>query len=288
MQNYTPNLLKIVAQIDDGRRKQGRRYSTNTLVWMVILGTLLGAKYLVEICELFEHDRKLQKCLSRITGEELKTIPSPTTLSRALKKFSLGSLIDGLWLDSFGETLEEVRIAGDGKVMRGIHDGSKRQILSLVNEHSFPLAQIELETKENEITALMRFLREGKHMFPTKSLFTFDAIQTQVALLRELQLQNYKYFLKVKSNQKELKEHLSYIFNQGENDIYNPLKVSRYHQVEKQHDRHSTWEVITSTDFEPTDLPPGFESVRTIGYIKTTTKTLLHTTLWSKKAYYYR
>ncbi|MBU0578369.1 transposase family protein [Patescibacteria group bacterium] len=122
--DYTPNLVKIVKQIKDERQQRGQRYTTEVIIWILILGVLLGGENLVSIYELFVYKKKLRKIIYKLIGKKLNKIPHPTTISRALKKISLEGLIEGLSLDQLGEELEdELYVAGDGKVMRGIHNG---------------------------------------------------------------------------------------------------------------------------------------------------------------------
>ena len=266
MPKYTPNVIKIVKQVRDTRRKQGRRYTTQVLVWMLLLGTILGETHLVEICDLFRYNKKLRGCMTRLTGKKLDSIPHSTTVSRALQKLQLGNLIEYLNKSWSSCELKKVLVAGDGKVMKGIHDGSKRQILTFVDQNMFPLYQAEIDSKENEITALVNLLKTYKLKLPKGSIITLDAIHTQVSVLKQLRKESVDYLPKVKGNQKELQRQLAYIFHQGKLDKSYPLKTSNYKTFQKAHDRFTTWDITTSTDFCAKDLPIGFESVKTIGF----------------------
>jgi hypothetical protein len=159
MTKDTPNLVKVVKQIKDGRHKQGRRYSAQTIVWLVIIGTLLGKSNIVCICELFFYNKKLRKIFSKITQEKLDKVPHATTISRALEKMDLESLL------------------------KKINNDLKSQ-----------------------------------------------------------------------------------------NNKSSPLDINTYKKFEKAHDRETTWKITISTDFCSKDLPKGFESVKTIGFIETETK----------------
>lgn len=273
MKKYTSNLVKIVKQVSDSRRKQGLRYSAPTIIWIVLIGLFLGETHLLGICSLFIYREKLRKLVSKLSGQHFNAVPNPTTVSRALKMIGLGNLLERLQLNfDFSNLLDDVVVAGDGKVMTGIHDGSQRQILSLVTGKLFPIHQVVLKNKENEITALVKLLKNKVVKFSEKTIFTFDAIQTQISVIKQLKKNNFEYLLKVKENQQELKDQLKYIFFQGENDKSFPLKTNIYTRFEKQHDRFTTWKTVISNDFSANDLPNGFDSVQTIGYIETTTK----------------
>lgn len=287
MKNYTPNLVKIVKQIKDSRNKQGQRYSSQTIIWIVIIGTLLGESSLVCICELLFYNKKLRRLISKITKEKLVKVPHSTTISRALKKMNLENLLEKINFELLNQDVGSVAnlIAGDGKVMRGIHDGSKRQILSFVNSELFPVFQVELENKENEITTFQKLLKDNKLKLPKKSLLTLDAIHTQVKTIKQLKKKDLDYLFKVKSNQKELRSQLIYIFLQGKLDKSYPLKVNIYKKFEKAHDRETNWKTTISTDFCSRDLPTGFESVKTIGFIETKTKRPIYEKYSGKKKY---
>jgi predicted transposase YbfD/YdcC len=271
MQDCTVNLVKNVEQIKDGRRRQGKRYSCQVIVWILILGLLHGCHNLLAIYDLFTNCKELKELIAQITKEELKDIPHPTTISRALQKCDWDNFLRQLCLDQ-SSNLEDLVIAVDGKVMRGIHNGSNRHILSLVNQQNQLVMQGELDTKENEITALKKLLQDRSFHLPKGTIFTGDALFTQGEIIKQLQKRQADYIFKVKDNQKELKSELAYIFHQGLFDQAYPLKIDQYSQSENKHDRDTTWKIITSQDFDSQDLPLGFQSVKTIGFISTHTK----------------
>lgn len=287
MKDNTLDLNKIVKQIPDRRRDQGKRYKAEVIVWILVLGKLLGKKNLVEIYELFKYNKELRKYVSKFSNQKLVAIPHPTTITRALEKLGLTNLVKQLNLSQVEQKpkTSEMCVAGDGKVIRGIHDGSKRQILSFVDQDLFPLGQVEISEKENEITALVNLLEENNLVLPEGSLLTLDAIHTQVSTIKQLQKKKLNYLLKVKGNQKELKNQLNYIFHQGELDKSNPLKINTYKKSENDHDRETTWETTSSTDFCSKDLPKGFESVKTIGFIETSTKRPIYKKYSGEKYY---
>jgi predicted transposase YbfD/YdcC len=269
MSNYTPNLKKLVEQIKDSRSKQGRRYSGTVIIWMLILGLLCGRKNLTEVYELFSWQVKLKKLVEKITGQKLVTIPHPTTISRALGRMNWQSLPKQIdWNLNF--CLDDLLVAVDGKTMRGIHNHTPRHILTLVSQDCLPLGQKAVTLKENEITAFKQLLRELA--LPQGAVITADALLTQVEIIKLLEKKKLDYVLKVKDNQQELKSHLSYIFRQGLADHTCPLKIEEYQRQACSHDRETSWKIVTTDDFDSTDLPGGFSSVKTIGFIHTTTK----------------
>jgi predicted transposase YbfD/YdcC len=269
MTNYTLNLKNLVEQIKDGRRKQGKRYQGETIIWLLLIGSLCGRKNLTEVYELFSWQVKLKKLVEKITGQKLVTIPHPTTISRALGKMNWQDWLKQInWNLNF--CLDDLLVAVDGKTMRGIHDGSARHILSLINQDCLPLGQKAVETKENEITAFGQLL--GQLALPQGAVITVDALLTQVEIIKLLGEKGLHYVFKVKDNQKELKSHLNYIFRQGLADHTYPLKIKEYQRQEFRHDRETSWKIVTTDDFDSTDLPGGFSSAKTIGFIYTTTK----------------
>ena len=71
MSNCTLNLKKVVKGIKDGRSRQGRRYSSEVMIWILILGLCEGGKNLTQIYELFSWQKSLTKLIEKITGEKL-------------------------------------------------------------------------------------------------------------------------------------------------------------------------------------------------------------------------
>jgi len=270
MSDCTLNLVRNVRQIKDGRRKQGKRYSSETIIWILILGLLCGEENLAAIYDLFLYKKSLVRFLVRITGKELKTIPHVTTISRALAKMNWQNTLLQLLTIDYGWILDELLIAVDGKTLRGIHNGTARHILSLVNQDCLPLTQCAVSTKENEIIAFKRLL--SKVVLPPGTIITADALLTQAEIIEMMEKKKLDYVFKVKDNQKELKSQLTYIFRQGLSDQTYPLKIDEFSKEESNHDRETIWKVVTTTDFNSTDLPVGFSSVKTLGFIYTITK----------------
>ena len=174
MSNCIVNLKKVVKGIEDGRSRQGQRYTGEMIVWILLIGLFYGKKNLTEIHELFIWQKSLARLVSMITGEKLKAIPHPTTISRALTKMDYQGCFKVLSLD-LNFCLDNLLLAIDGKTMRGIHNGSSRHILSLINQDCLLLCQTAVKIKENEITAFKTSL-SNLFIFPLKSVTPLDVL----------------------------------------------------------------------------------------------------------------
>lgn len=206
-------LLQAFSHVHDGRRTFGKRHSLSCILVLLFGGITAGATTLKD-CHLWAlHNRRfLREFFSLVHG-----IPDPTTISRAIQKVDMNSLVHTytLWQELIygkGKTA-----SFDGKTINGIHGGRViRHVLSLfVHETHQIIGQIGVTQKENEIPAAKRlFAQVGRNML-SGMLLLGDALHTQTETAKAILAYDADYLFVVKENQEQLHQDLAYLFTEG-------------------------------------------------------------------------
>jgi predicted transposase YbfD/YdcC len=133
-------------------------------------------------------------------------------------------------------------MAIDGKTLRRSHDrahglGALHSVTLWASEFGLTLAQVAIEEKSNEITAIPELL---KLVDMKGAIITIDAMGTQTAIAREIIDGEADYVLALKGNQGSLYEAASpYVDQQMQNDFAD-VNVRRHTTTETSHGREET------------------------------------------------
>ena len=144
-------------------------------------------------------------------------IPDPTTISYALQRCDVASLVSA-W-NTFRRTVygwESDWVASmDGKTLRGVHGAAAiRHMLSLLtHERMQTIGQIGVSSKENEIPAAHRLFKQTAIAGLT---IIADALHTQKDTVTALLAHHADYVLMVKENQPELASVCALAFTDGQ------------------------------------------------------------------------
>ena len=177
-------LFQFLSEIEDYRRKEGRRYQLPEILEFSILAILSGAKSYRNIEQFI---RKRYPLLNDIYSLNWKRLPSYTTIRNIICNTPQSHLENAF--REFSKTLEEstspekdaTTVSIDGKVIRGSFDNftdqKAVQILgAFLQESNIILGHIEISTKKNEIP-MAQVLIDGLEL--TNTIFTFDALHCQ-------------------------------------------------------------------------------------------------------------
>ena len=133
-------------------------------------------------------------------------------------------------------------MAIDGKTLRRSHDrahglGALHSVTLWASEFGLTLAQVAIEEKSNEITAIPELLK----LIDIKgAIITIDAMGTQTAIARQIIDGEADYVLALKGNQGSLYEAASqYVDKQMQNDFAD-VNVRRHTTTETSHGRDET------------------------------------------------
>ncbi len=220
---YT-TLTDALKSIPDPRRARGKRYSWLFLLTLIAAALASGQKTVNAIADWVKlHADELRESLKPPKGR----LPSGSTFYRTIRMIDLAALeahLSGLAESLATETAPSAVIATpegkhlegqslDGKEVHGSHaHGQPLTLVSLVQHGTgITLAQVETDTKSNEIPAAAQLLA-GRDL--TNTVTTMDALHTQRDLTQQILDQHGHYLMVVKENQPTLYQAIQLLFEQ--------------------------------------------------------------------------
>lgn len=254
-------LAAQLTRVRDGRAKRGIRHPLPSVL-LILLGGVTAGYTTLQDCHLWAINNRdwLEKVVLFAYG-----MPDPTTLSRAIQKLDVDSLIDTFvfWQEIlYGRTATAASF--DGKTMRGVHgEGVIRHILSLFAHGTHQLlGQIGVEAKENEIPAFRRLLPRSNVL---GLLLIGDALHTQTETAAEILRCGADYLLFAKENQEGLVDDVRMFFA----DLPWGTDLDGVCQKQESASRKVTTTVWISHHTQMCDYLSGrWKGVRTIGKIE--------------------
>lgn len=189
-------------------------YRVLDLVFIALCATIANAQTWLQIAAFARQRRDWLTRFCQLpcddSGQPLT--PSHDTLERLFKRLdpqAFGRCF-GRWTATLAQTLGLKQVAIDGKTLRGSADGANGlRALHLVSAWStanhLSLAQVAVDDKSNEITAIPELLR----LLELKgALVSIDAMGCQKAIAGQVVEQGGDYVLPVKGNQRRLKSDI--------------------------------------------------------------------------------
>ena len=205
-------------QIEDFRRKAGRRYRLATVLSMLVLGTLCGKQNLKDIVRLAHHLNQAQlRALRSWKNPKTSRFQAPCydVFYRVLQNVE-AELFDQILTQFIASPEGRLPrdIAVDGKTLKGT-DKEAAKALHLVaavdHQSAQTIAQVATADKSNEITAAQTLLRKMPAM--DGSTFTFDAMHNQKEtahiVVEEL---GADYIIQIKDNQPTMHQDAKNLF----------------------------------------------------------------------------
>ena len=130
-------------------------------------------------------------------------------------------------------------IALDGKTLRRSHDAANgKKALHMVSawaaENRLVLAQVAVDEKSNEITAIPELL---KLLVLEGCIVTIDAMGTQRAIAAQIIEQKGDYALALKENQGNLYENVKDSFTLAQKDHFRDIEYQFHETIDKDHGR---------------------------------------------------
>ena len=203
--------------VPDRRKRRGRRYPLPPLLALAVVAKLAGHSRLEALADW----AKLRAAdLAHLFGLTRATMPHQSTWSRIL-----GQAVDPDALEQALTTFfpaspppdaparGSIILAVDGKTLRGTIPRGQTQGVHLVAaylpEHGVVLAQLEVDTKANEIVAVPTLLA---HLDLQGHVVVGDAMQTQRALSLQIVEAGGDYLWFVKDNQPTLLHEIEELF----------------------------------------------------------------------------
>jgi len=238
------SLRDVFVELDDPRRMSSRRYRLSTMLTLVCLGLLCGARNLSDIlrcCQLLGQRERRHLELRRMKGSETYRVPCYNAFNELLRRIDREQLLTLLadWLTQHEGTLPRT-LAIDGKDL-GKQLGT---IISLINTtdsacedlevnpgkahdgtHTPPVAMAVADGKGHELKVAQALLaREDVDL--RGAVITADALHAQHQTLHTIVAQKgADYLISLKDNQKTAHAYASGLLDQASPLL--PSKVGR-------------------------------------------------------------
>ena len=202
--------------LEDPRDVRGKRHELIDILIMTIYGILCGYTDFTNLADFLKvHEDYFTNLLNLKNG-----IPSHDTLSKVF------SIIDSQkFMNIFSEWIKGVikdngiHISIDGKAIKSarykINGGNTPYIVSaFLSDIGISIGQVKVDDKSNEITAIPELI---KLLDIKEKIITIDAIGTQEEICNLITSKDKKgnYILKVKNNQKDLRDDIKTFFDLG-------------------------------------------------------------------------
>jgi predicted transposase YbfD/YdcC len=213
------SLWDFLGTIPDPRASSGRRFSLQSVLGIIIAGTLAGRNSIRSIARwanaLQEEDLKL-------LGISRKKAPTQTTMHEVLVRLDEKAVEEAFsaWSKTFIDEDKLLQIAIDGKTLTssGTSEYPALHLLAAYcSEISSVIMQTAVEKNKNEITAAKELLFD----MPLKGKFiTGDAIFCQKEICNIILKNEGDYIFIVKNNQKQLLADIKDVFKNHSFPLY--------------------------------------------------------------------
>lgn len=230
-------LSEHFAALEDPRVERTKLHPLLAIVTIALCAVICGAESWEDIAGFGEAKAPwLTSFLDLPHG-----IPCPDTFNRVFaaldpKQFQA---CFAAWMQAVAEVLPTQVIALDGKTVRGSHDhvtgkAAIHMVSAWASANRLVLAQVKVDSKSNEITAIPELLRalaiEG-------CIVTIDAMGCQREIARQIVDQGGDYVLALKENQETLHTDVVEMFAHAQTHTIEELVVDESRSVGKGHGR---------------------------------------------------
>lgn len=235
------DLMEKLQALTDKRQARGKRYSLPFLLVSILLAKLAGENTPKGIAEWLQ---LRQAQLVAALNSERESVPAYNTIRRTLAETvserELQAVFQQFLHQRYGGQ-QSILIVIDGKTLRGTIPKGKRQGVHLLAAYlpaeGVVLLQVEVESKENEISAAPRILSQ---LHLKGRIVCGDAMFTQRELSVQIVAQGGDYIWFAKANQPQLQEDVAQFFvpPRKANGWHSaPLPQTVAQQCEKAHGR---------------------------------------------------
>lgn len=253
--------------LEDPRDIRGKRHELINILIMTIYGILCGYTDFTNLADFLKvHEDYFTNLLTLENGT-----PSHDTLSNVFAVIDSKKFLE-IFIDWIKEIIKNngVHLSIDGKAVKSARDkingGNTPYIVSaFLSDIGISVGQLKVDDKTNEITAIPELIElldiEGK-------IITIDAIGTQEDICNLITSKEKKgnYILKVKDNQKDLKDDIKTYFDLGlkRDDVNIAIWETDY---EKNHGRIESRTYYLSYEIDCISNKEKWKSVKAIGRI---------------------
>ena len=196
--------------LTDLRKPNGKRYSLETLLMIIMMAKLCGANTPMEIAEWAQH-RKEQ--LVELLHLKRAQMPHHNTYRRILAEKMYEEEVERL-VGAYNQSGRHGMVYSmDGKAMVGKRKSDETGVEYLLSVYDVAqakvLSQVEVGRKENEITKAPQAL---KRVEIAEKVVTGDALHTQRGISKQIVEAGGDYVWPVKENQRRLYQNIQSLF----------------------------------------------------------------------------
>jgi predicted transposase YbfD/YdcC len=230
-------LTQHFAALDDPRVERTKLHRLLDIVVIALCAVIAGAESWDDIA-LFGQTKAdwLRQFLALPNG-----IPSHDTFNRVFAALDPEQFRAGFqsWIQAIAEVVPTQVIAVDGKTVRGSHDrhlgkSAIHMVSAWATQSQLVLAQVKVDDKSNEITAIPDLLRT---LELSGCLVTIDAMGCQRAIAEQLTAQGAAYVLALKDNQPDLLDDVVDCLTLADAEPYDGVHHDQHTSVTKAHGR---------------------------------------------------
>lgn len=251
--------------LEDPRDIRGKKHELTNILIMTIYGILCGYTDFVNIADFLNvYEEYFINLLNLENG-----IPSHDTFSNVFRNIDSKKFME-LFIDWIKEIVGQkgTHLAIDGKAIKSarnkINGGNTPYIVSaFLCDIGISIGQVKVDDKSNEITAIPELLDlidiKGK-------IITIDAIGTQEDIANKIVDKKGFYVLKVKDNQKDLKDDIKTYFDLGLKEESSDIAIVETN-YEKEHGRIEKRKYYLSYDISCIHDLKKWSTIKAIGRI---------------------
>jgi predicted transposase YbfD/YdcC len=256
--------------IEEPRVERTRQHKLLDIIIIAICGVICGAEGWVNIEEFGKEKEEWLKTFLELPNG----IPSHDTFGRVFARLDPVQFEACFfeWVQSLTERVEGV-IAIDGKTLRRSHDKTNgKKALHMVSawaaENRLVLAQVAVDQKSNEITAIPLLLRQ---LSLSGCIVTIDAMGTQKGITKQIVDDDGDFVLALKNNHGKLRKGVEQIFASVLAGSLPQIEAHSYETVEKGHGRIETrqhWMIDDEDTMAHLDPKGEWKGLRSIGMVQ--------------------
>lgn len=259
------SLFNHFEMLEDSRDTRGKRHELIDILIMTIYGILCGYTDFTNLADFLKvHEEYFVKLLNLKNGT-----PSHDTLSKVF------SIVDSKkFMELFIDWIKEItgskglHVSIDGKAIKSARDkingGNTPYIVSaFLSDVGISIGQVKVDDKSNEITAIPELIDlidiKGK-------IITIDAIGTQENISNKIVSKKADYILKVKNNQRDLRDDIKTYFNLSIKRDDSNIAIAET-DWEKDHGRYEKRKYYLSYEIDCISDKKKWKTVKAIGRI---------------------
>lgn len=241
-------VLRLVGEVSDPRR-HNRVHPLPQMIVMAVIAVMCGSDGWDDIAEFCEvREPWLVEIFALPRG-----VPCADTFARLFARLNPAELeaVIRRWMEALGFKSDQKAIAIDGKSARRSFEhawdssGMAHLVGAYVAENRVVLAQIGVNDKENEITAIPKLLA----LLDLKgSTVTIDAIGCQRQIAQQIKEGGGNYVLQVKENQPTLHRKVKKLLDEAFLEKLVGWQGSQFQETDAGHGRIETRRVWLTTE----------------------------------------